>query len=127
VAAVKTETDRLVSNLIPTDITGDYNLLTVLGMTDMDIAGGLTTKLSQQHGAGSWVALDLLTTALTESYAATGAAPTLAQILCMIFALLSDTGISGATLSAKKFDGTTPAMTYTLNDATTPTSKTRAS
>lgn len=67
------------------------------------------------------------TTALTEAYAADGVAPTAAQFMFMFWALLAERGISGVTLTAKKLDGSTTAMTFTLNDATTPTSQTRAS
>ena len=69
---------------------------------------------------------DILTTQMTESYAADGAAPTLAQALCLIQQQLGDFTISGTTLTVNKLDGSTPAATFTLNDATTPTSVTRA-
>jgi hypothetical protein len=39
---------------------------------------------------------------------------------------LAERGISGTTLTAKKLDGSTTSMTFTLDDATTPTSQTRA-
>ncbi len=66
------------------------------------------------------------TAALTESYAADGAAATTAQLLYMLWAALSEFGISGTTISCKKLDGATEAMTFTLDDATNPTSRTRA-
>lgn len=68
----------------------------------------------------------VLLTQTTESYRADGAAPTLAQALCEILAHLGEASIAGTTLSLKKFDGTTTAMTFTLDSATTPTSVTRA-
>lgn len=68
-----------------------------------------------------------LTTALTESYAADGATVTVAQALYMLLALLSEFSVSGTTLTAKKLDGSTAAGTFTLSDATNPTSITRAS
>ncbi|OFX15275.1 MAG: hypothetical protein A2Z18_02585 [Armatimonadetes bacterium RBG_16_58_9] len=61
----------------------------------------------------------------TESYAADGAVPTLGQMLWMMWAGLVDFSISGTTISVKKQDGTV-AMTFTLDDATSPTSRTRA-
>lgn len=64
--------------------------------------------------------------AMTEGYAALGAAPTLPQILYEIRALAAEKSISGTTVTAKKLDGTTAAATYTLDSATTPTSITRA-
>lgn len=68
----------------------------------------------------------LLTTALTEAYAADGAAPTLAQLLFMIWGAVAEFSISGTTLTVKKLDGSTTAMTFTLDSATAPTSRTRA-
>ena len=62
-----------------------------------------------------------------ESYAADGATGTLAELLYEIKALLSEKSISGVTVTTKKLDGTTTAATYTLNDATNPTSITRTS
>lgn len=64
--------------------------------------------------------------AMTESYAAAGAAPTIVQILYEIRALMAEKGISSTTLTTKKLDGSTTAATYTLDDATTPSSITRA-
>lgn len=70
---------------------------------------------------------DLLATALTESYAADGAAPTLSQALFQIQQFLMERAISTTTMTIKKLDGTTTAMTLTLDDANSPTSITRAS
>jgi hypothetical protein len=73
------------------------------------------------------IAAGVLTVALTESYAADGAAPTLAQAVFAIQQFLQEKAISGTTLTVKKLDGSTTAMTFTLSDATTPVSVTRAS
>jgi len=70
---------------------------------------------------------DILRTALTESYNADGAAPTLSQALFLLIAALTEFSISGTTITVKKLDGSTTAATYTLDDATSPTSRTRAS
>lgn len=64
----------------------------------------------------------------TESYAAQAAVPTVAQAF---FMMLTDSpagqfSISGTTITCKKLDGTTTSMTFTLNDASNPTSKIRA-
>lgn len=69
----------------------------------------------------------ILTTALTESYAALHAAPTLTQALLAILQKLVERSISGTTETVKKIDGSTTAYTETLNDASTPTAVTRAS
>lgn len=68
----------------------------------------------------------LLTTAMTESYATDGSTMTPAQALYMIWAALSEFAISGTTITAKKLDGSTTAMTWTLDSDTAPTSRTRA-
>lgn len=67
------------------------------------------------------------TVAMTESYAADGAAPTPAQALFLIQQHLTEFSIVVTTWTTKKLDGTTTAATFTLNDASAPTSMTRAS
>jgi hypothetical protein len=90
--------------------------------------GSVTTVSDKTGYALSNTGIDaLFTRALTESYAADGAAPTVAQALCLIQQALTEFAISGTSLVVKKLDGTTTAATMTLNDATTPTSITRAS
>lgn len=66
------------------------------------------------------------TVAITEAYRADGTAPTPAQALCELLAHQGEASISGTTKTLKKFDGSTTAATFTLDDATTPTSITRA-
>lgn len=65
---------------------------------------------------------DILTTQMTESYATDGSAPTVAQALMAIYQRLFDASVSGTTLTIKQLDGTTTAMTITLDDGTNPTS-----
>ena len=67
------------------------------------------------------------TTAMTESYASDGAAMTPAQALYMILCAVSEFAISSTTITGKKLDGSTTAMTWTINSASSPTSRTRAS
>jgi hypothetical protein len=66
------------------------------------------------------------TVAITESYRANGAAPTPVQALCEMLAHLGESAISGTTKTVNKFDHVTAAETFTLDDATNPTSVTRA-
>jgi len=68
----------------------------------------------------------VVTTALTESYAADGVAPTLAQALFLIQQCLTEFSITSTTTTVKKLDGSTTAATLTLNSATVPTAVTRA-
>ena len=67
----------------------------------------------------------ILTTQMTEAYAADGTAPTLAQAVFLIQQTIGEFAISGTTITAKKLDGSATAATYTLDDGTDPTSRTR--
>lgn len=67
------------------------------------------------------------TTTLAEDYPADNAAATPAELLYLILGCVSEFAISSTTLTVKKLDGSTTAATYTLDSATTPTSRTRAS
>lgn len=69
----------------------------------------------------------LYTRALTESYATDGAAPTVAQALFAIQQFLQEKEAVGTTLTVKRLNGSTTAMTFLLNDASAPTSITRTS
>lgn len=62
------------------------------------------------------------TVAMTESYAAKGATMTPAQALYQINQHLSENSVSGTTMTLKKRDNSTTAKTFTLDDATSPTS-----
>src|SRR5207244_12667057 len=62
----------------------------------------------------------------TEAYAAKGAVPTVAQAVFMLVQNMQEFSIASTTVTVKKLDGSTTAMTYTLDSATTPTSRTRA-
>jgi len=70
---------------------------------------------------------DIWTGTITESYAADGAALTPAQGIYMMWSDLRSPQQASTTWSDFKVDNTTVAMTFTLDDATTPTKKTRSS
>jgi hypothetical protein len=63
---------------------------------------------------------------LTEGYAADGVAPTFQQAVFMIMQGMLEFGIAGTTITTKKLDKATTAYTHTLDDGTSPTSRTRA-
>ena len=63
---------------------------------------------------------------LTESYAANGQPATLPQLLYGLAAMMGNVSQSGATITANRLDGVTPAMTFTLDSATAPTTRRRA-
>lgn len=90
-------------------------------------AGAIATGAIDADALAADVINDIFQgTALTQSYATDGAAATPAQLLYMIWAMLAEKSVSGTTLTVKQLDGTTTAMTFTLNSATDPTSITRA-
>lgn len=68
----------------------------------------------------------ILTTAMTESYSTDGSTRTAAQALYELMSFLFEANISSTTLTSKKIDGSTSAMTFTLSDATNPVTITRA-
>jgi hypothetical protein len=77
-------------------------------------------------GAAGAGLTSIFTTQMTESYSADGAAPTPAQSLFLIQQSLTEVAISSTTETIKKLDGSTAAATLTLDSASAPTSKTRA-
>ncbi len=108
-------------------VVTSYNGTTKVAMVDhaWDVDPDLTSAYAMLPNH-IYLPSDILTEQMTESYAADGVAPTVAQALFMIQQLLGDFSISGTTLTVNEIDGVTPAATYTLSDATYPTSLTRA-
>lgn len=88
-------------------------------LSNQTAIAGLITALNNISVSG------VLTTQMTESYAADGTAPTLAQALFLIQQAATEFAISGTTKTIKKLDGATTAATETLDSATEPTSITR--
>ncbi len=64
---------------------------------------------------------DILSTALTEAYAADGSTATLSQLLYMIWSMMNSLGFILTTGTSRKLDGTTEAMTFLIDDADNPT------
>jgi hypothetical protein len=139
VAAILTDTGTTIPATITTAqndldiITGasGVNLLTAT-QASIDAIEADTNELQSDDVPGLIAALnnlssaDVLTTALTESYGTDGSAHTLSQLLYLVNAAVSEFAISSTTKTTKKLDGSTTAATYTLDDATSPTSITRA-
>ena len=90
------------------------------------ILDGILADTAEIGTAGAGLTA-LWTTAQTESYASDGAAATPAQRLYMIYCTVGEFSISDTTITGKKVDGSTTAMTWTINSASSPTSRTRAS
>ena len=66
------------------------------------------------------IATAVLTTQMTEAYAANGVAPTLAQAQFAVHQFMMQHGISGTAWTVRKLDNTTTAFVVTLDDATSP-------
>ena len=92
----------------------------------IDTATGGLAGAAMRGTDNAATAAAILTTALTEAYAADGAAGTLTEILYALQAFLQERAVSGTTLTVKKLDGAATAMTFTLDDQDAPTSITRA-
>ncbi len=90
------------------------------GTDNVVLAGPTKAEMDTAHGLLATPA-DILTTALTESYAANGVAPTLTEILFACHQYLMQFGISGTSYAVRKLNDTDPAFVVTLDDATNPT------
>jgi len=131
-----------------TDMAGTNNALLAASYTAPDNAG-ITSILADtnelQLNQGDWLTAtgfstsaeisalndlsfsDVWTGTLTESYAVNGAAMTPAQSLHMMWSDLRSPQQVSTTWTDFRLNNTTAAMTFTLDNATTPTKKTRAS
>jgi hypothetical protein len=107
------------------DMRGTDSALLSSGYTAPDNAG-ITSNGNAISALNNITVNDVLTTQMTESYAADGTAPTLAQAIFLSMQNLQDFSFAGTTQTVRRIDGTTSAATYTLDDATAPTSKTRS-
>jgi hypothetical protein len=123
-ATVHSDLDDIQSRL-PAALTADGNI-----KADTLRIGG-TVQTAGDVGAKTGFALTSAydfakgTTAMTESYAANGAAPTPVQAIMAMHQMLMDFGISGTSYTVKKLDNSTTAFVVTLNDATSPTAAAR--
>lgn len=69
---------------------------------------------------------DALEDTIADAIPADGTRPSVKQALYMLTQFMLERSVSSTTVTVKKVDGTTSLFTLTLNDATTPTSITRA-
>jgi hypothetical protein len=122
-------TDQGLDHLVATAVVG-------ADVADNSIFGKLVSKEATadwddfDNTTDSLQALadfDLFTEQMTEAYAADGVAPTLAQALFAIMQNICEISKSGTTLTIKKLDGVTTAMTFTLDAVDDPSSRTRSS
>lgn len=88
-----------------------------------DLGIVINTSLQQINDLAATTAF---TDALADSTPADGSRPSINQALLLISRFLTEKSLAGTTLTVTKEDGTTAAMTFTLDSATNPTSITRA-
>lgn len=119
--------DLILDELTTQGDTNEGKIDTIDTNVDAVLVDTGTTLPAQISGLNDVSVTDILTTQMTESYAADGAAPTITQALMLIQQMLGDFTISGTTLTVREVDGSTTAATFTLNDGSTPTALTRAS
>jgi hypothetical protein len=115
------------------NVTGSVGSIASGGITSASFgAAAITATVIATDAIGSdelaaSAVQKILTSAMTEAYAADGATMTVAQAFYFLVAALSEFSVSGTTMTLKKLDGSTTAATLTLSDASDPTSITRAS
>lgn len=140
VAAIKAKTDNLpVDPADASDIAASFasvtsTLATIAAYIDTEVAAikAKTDNLPASPAATSdipsaaSIASAVLTTQMTESYAANGIAPTLTQAMFAVHGMLMTFAIAGTSYTVKKLDGSTTAFVVTLDDATNPTAATRS-
>lgn len=108
-----------------TDYVGATKVATVnTWATNPDSTSVFVILPSEAASTGS-VADAVLDDALIDSVPADGSLPTVRQAIYMIAQFLMERSVSGTTLTVRKSDGSTSLMTFTLSDATSPTSITR--
>lgn len=120
----------IAADIITIDDFLDTEIAAIKTVTDAQGATG--SGLSAIPWNASWDAevqsevQDALDATLADSVPADGTRPSIAQALYMLVQFMTERSVSGTTVTVKKVDGSTSLMTFTLNDATTPTSITRA-
>jgi hypothetical protein len=113
-------------------VTVGNSLSTDLGIIDGNIAG-VATQISNLNNLSSAnvtaavptaaaIATSVLTTAMTEAYPTQGSTFSLAKGMYQLVQDRGQASVTGTTKTLQKRDGTTAAKTFTLNDATNPTS-----
>lgn len=104
---------------------------TIFGLVNTNLNATVSSRLASASYTAPPTAAEnataVLTTAMTEAYSTDGGTVTLAQAAYELLARDQESAVSGTTMTVKKRDGSTTAYTLTLNDATNPTSVTRAS
>lgn len=108
-------------------VASDVTIASVTGAVGSVTAGVTVTTNNDKTGYALTAPYDFAkgTAAVTESYAANGAAPTPVQAILGIHQMLMQFAISTTSYTVKKLDNSTTAFVVTLDSATAPTSAAR--
>lgn len=106
-------------------IDGRIPAALVGGRMDSSV-GAMANSVLTAAALASDAVQEIWNSTLTEGYAAAGGSVTGAQAIHMLISMFGEFSISSTTITTKKLDRSTTAMTFTLDSATTPTSRTRA-
>lgn len=128
----KAELDSAVSPLATqtsvNDLPTNSELATALAAADDAVLAAIAALENLSAAEVNAEMVDALTVdVIADSIATDGSRPTFAQAMLMLTRFMMERSVVDVTMTVNKEDGTTSAMTFTLNDATSPTSITRAS
>lgn len=125
VTAVETDTQDIQSRLPAALVSGRIDASVGAMAANTLTASALAADAVTEIQSGLATVSGVLTTQMTEAYAANGVAPTLAQAIFAIHQMLMQMAISGTSVTVRKLDNATPAFVVTLDDADAPTSAVR--
>ncbi len=127
--------DVVTPTLVASDVmrgTDGVDTSTMRGTDSVVLSGPTRAQMDTAHALLATPAQvntevdNAFTTQVADSVPSDGTRATREQALYMILQSLTEFSISGTTITVKKVDGSTTLMTFTLDDATNPTSRTRA-
>jgi hypothetical protein len=125
IAALDTDLGTLTVSVA--DLPTNSELATALASADDAVLAAVAALNNLSAAQVNAEADAALVAALAEGYRADQATGSVRDLLYEINAHLSEAAISGTTKTINKIDGSTPAMEFTLDDATNPSTITRAS
>ena len=111
-----------------TAVTTKLPAALVSGRIDASVgamATGTVTAAAVAADAVTEIAAGVLSSQLTEAYAANGVAPTLTQALLAVHQMLMDFSIAGTSVTVKQLNNSSTAFVVTLDNGVTPTATSR--
>lgn len=122
------DTDQVVASVSGAvgSVTGAVGSVT--GNVGGNVTGSVGSLATQAKADVNAEVVDAISVdVIADSVPADGSRPSLTQAAYMISQFLMERSVASTTVTVRKPDGSTSLMTFTLNDATNPTSITRAS